>query len=93
MKLTDNPIEKLRLKWHSLWNGYKDYIAKKTGSGIDNLLDVVDTPPFLDEIMDIKSCTSRLHVRYFHAHCPCTSKSGHWTHSRQQPSGATSAAP
>jgi len=60
MKLADNPDEKLRLKWRGLWNGYKDYKAKKTGSGIDNLLDLADTPPSLDEIMHIKSCTSRL---------------------------------
>jgi len=38
----ENPMEKLRLKWHQLWNVSKEYIEDfhKTGTSLDTLLDI-----------------------------------------------------
>ena len=59
----ENSIEKLRLKWQGLWNGYKEYVkdTEKTGSGVDTR---TDPPPFLDEIFDIVSTCVAVHPEY-----------------------------
>lgn len=59
----ENSIEKLRLKWQGLWNGYKEYVkdTEKTGSGVDTQ---TDPPPFLDEIIDIVSTSVAVHPEY-----------------------------
>jgi len=60
---TENPVEKLRLKWRGLWNSYKEYVkqSEKTGSSIETLL---DTPPFFEQIEDIVSTSKAVHPEY-----------------------------